>query len=82
MIAGHLARQKCEVDRAFRELLGHPRTIPSGTESLCSPEAPELRDYPAPPVPGKGYALCNGHLRDLFDELAHEPRPVAPSAIG
>jgi len=81
MAAPRPPRPVCEVDRAFRELLGHPRSDTREAASLCSPEPPVVRDYPATPVPGAAYVLCNGHLRDLFDELSHAPPPaVAPAS--
>jgi hypothetical protein len=63
------SRAVCDVDRAYRELVGHPRAGTVEGANVCSPEPPEPRDYPASPAAGAKYTLCNGHLRDLFDEL-------------
>ena len=63
-------RPVCEVDRAYRDLIGRPRSDTLGGGNPCSPEVPEAREYPAPRPAGKNYILCNGHLRDLFDEQA------------
>lgn len=79
MTPGRPNRPVCEVDRAFLELLGRPRSDTPEASSLCSTETPEPREYPASPIPGRPYVLCNGHLRDLFDELARAQRP-APTA--
>ena len=75
MDAGGPTRPVCEVDRAFRELLGRPQSSTPEAASVCSPEPPELRVYPAARTPASNYVLCNGHLRDLFDELAQRPLP-------
>jgi hypothetical protein len=76
MVAGGPRRPVCEVDRAYRELLGRVRAGTKDAESRCSPEPPVARDYPASRPPGGEYVLCNGHLRDLFDELALPPQPT------
>lgn len=70
MTAGRPNRPMCEVDRAFLELLARPRSDTAEASSRCSAEPPEPREYPASPFPGRVYVLCNGHLRDLFEELA------------
>ena len=74
-------RQPCDVVRAFHELLGRPWPGPRGDAAGCSPDSPELRDFPAPKRSGENYALCNGHLRDLFDAIAAPPNTPAP-AVG
>jgi hypothetical protein len=71
-------RAVCEVDRAFWELFGHARAGTTGGSGVCSPEAPEPRDFPAPPAGGTKYTLCNGHLRDVFEEQAHIRTPAVP----
>jgi hypothetical protein len=71
-------RPTCEVDRAYRELLGRPRSATAEADHPCSPEPPEARDYPAPAPGGKNLVLCNGHLRDLFEEQARA-RPAIPA---
>ena len=76
--SGRPAKPVCEVDRAYRELLGRDRADTAGASSTCSPETPEARDYPSPRAGEPNYFLCNGHLRDLFDELGHAaPHHVA-----
>jgi hypothetical protein len=70
-------RPKCEADRAYRELIGHPPNETVGGSTLCSPEPPEPRDYPPPPAGSPKFVLCNGHLRDLFAELARLPSAPA-----
>ncbi|MFY9716985.1 MAG: hypothetical protein WAK40_03505 [Thermoplasmata archaeon] len=70
MIPTRAARPVCEVDRAYRELIGRPPAETTGGSNACSPEAPEPRSFPAAPAGEKEYILCNGHLRDLFDEQA------------
>ncbi len=79
MAVGRPNRPGCEIDRAFLELLGRPRSDTPEASSLCSVEPPEPREYPASPIPGRAYVLCNGHLRDLFDELARA-HPLPPAA--
>jgi hypothetical protein len=76
MSGARAPRPVCDADRAYRDLLGHPRTEIAGSISVCSPEIPEVRDYPAPVRGGARFVLCNGHLRDLFDELARSRGPV------
>ncbi|MCI4369885.1 MAG: hypothetical protein L3J81_00985 [Thermoplasmata archaeon] len=78
----HRPRPVCEVERAYRELVGHGRAGTRDGTSACSPEIPEERSFPAPPDHGTPYTLCNGHLRDLFDEqaLARTPAPPPPGA--
>lgn len=63
-------RPVCEVDRAYLDLIPRPRSETVGAASLCSPEVPELREYPAAPAGARNYVLCNGHLTDLLDEQA------------
>jgi hypothetical protein len=75
MVAGQPTRPLCEVDRAFHELLGRHLSATTETRPLCSPETPAAREYPPARSPGASYVLCNGHLRDLFDELAVAPIP-------
>ena len=73
--------RQCEIDRAFRELIGRPWLPAPGAGSDCSPDPPESRDYPLSPHNGAKFALCNGHLRDLFEALGHLPRaPATPPA--
>jgi hypothetical protein len=76
-------RRACEIDRAFRELLGRPWIGRGDPTSGCSPEPPEVRSFPAPLPAGDGYALCNGHLRDLFEALegARRGSPSAPGTV-
>ncbi len=78
MAAPRPPRPVCEVDRAFLELVGRPRSETSAASSVCSPEPPELRPFPVPRVGAREYILCNGHITDLFDELARAkgPRPT------
>jgi len=76
MSANRAPRPVCEIDRAYRELIGRPRSESTGTSNPCSPEPPEVRDYPASLLQGRNYFLCNGHLRDLFDELGRTPAPT------
>ncbi|HTP54965.1 MAG TPA: hypothetical protein VML94_08440 [Thermoplasmata archaeon] len=70
MLPSRAARPVCEVDRAYRELIGRSPAETSGGSNPCSPEAPEPRSFPAARAGEKQYVLCNGHLRDLFDEQA------------
>lgn len=69
-------RPSCEFERAYRDLV--PLSPTPQPESACSPEVPELREYPLPPNGGRRYALCNGHLTDLFDarDRAASPRKI------
>jgi|GEM_PF-6978223 len=72
----------CEFTRAVGELLGP--VVGAPPRSACSPEPPEVRDYP-PPRPGSPrYQLCNGHLRDLYEALERSreavPTGSSPSA--
>jgi hypothetical protein len=73
-------RPVCEVDRAYRDLVGHPPAETIGGSNACSPEPPEPRDFPAAPAGEKSYVLCNGHLRDLFAEQARA-RPLSSSGV-
>ncbi|MCI4339908.1 MAG: hypothetical protein L3J73_01380 [Thermoplasmata archaeon] len=77
MMPARAARPACEAERAYRDLIGRPSSDTRGGANACSPEVPEARDFPAPPPGGSKYILCNGHLRDLFDEQAR----AAPSAV-
>jgi len=73
------ARPVCEAPRAYRELLHRPAADAAGPTTECSPEPPEVRDYPAPKGDGARFVLCNGHLRDLFAEQDRErARPPLP----
>lgn len=63
--AARVPRPVCEYDRAYRELIG--KAVAPLPLTACSPETPEVREYPPPPSGGRQYALCNGHLSDLFD---------------
>jgi hypothetical protein len=65
----------CEVARAFGDLVGRPWNEPGGGPNACSPDTPESRDFPANPTGGAKYALCNAHLRDLFEAMG--PRTLA-----
>ncbi|MGB6501181.1 MAG: hypothetical protein WBG19_07270 [Thermoplasmata archaeon] len=71
-------RPVCEVQRAYRDLIGRAPAETHGGANPCSPEAPELRSFPVAPTGGAEYTLCNGHLRDLFDELSRLPSHSAP----
>lgn len=66
----------CEFHRAYLDLASSPGA-PEAT-SRCSPESPEPRDFPAPPVGTRPYVLCNGHLRDLYDALDRVRQTAAP----
>ena len=80
MSGARAPRPVCEADRAYRALLGRPLSDMPGPASICSPETPEARDYPAP-APGQArFVLCNGHLRDLFDEQARARSPAVGHA--
>jgi hypothetical protein len=82
MMPARSARPACEVDRAYRDLIGRSPVETKGGSNACSPEAAEPRSFPAPPTGGKSYALCNGHLRDLFDELARLPaKPPSVASV-
>jgi hypothetical protein len=74
-----IVRLPCDVDRAIRELTGHPRATDAPGTHECSPEPPELRSYPVPPAGGVAYTLCNGHLRDVFEAVAPPRHPTAPA---
>jgi hypothetical protein len=74
------ARRDCEIDRAFRELIGRPWVEAAGSGFGCSPDSPEARDFPVSPGGGPKYGLCNGHLRDIFEALGHRPTTLAPPA--
>ncbi len=80
MIPVRAARPVCEVDRANRELIGRAPADTVGGSNACSPEAPEPREFPAPRVGTKNFVLCNGHLRDLFDEQARLRARPTPGA--
>lgn len=73
MPASRAPRPACDYERAYRELVGGSPVPPARP---CSPEVPEPRAYPAPPAGSTGYALCNGHLSDLFDARERAARPV------
>ena len=82
MGASRNLRPACEFDRAYHELIGASRPEAGGAASPCSPETPEVRDYPAPRTGAAPYVLCNGHLRDLFDAQSRlapaVPAPALP----
>ena len=73
MNANRPPRPSCEFERAYRDLV--PLSAPPRPEAACSPETPELREYPLPPEGGRRYSLCNGHLSDLFDARDRSTRP-------
>ena len=79
MSATRTPRPVCEVERAYRELVGRASAETPAGAHPCSPEPAEVREYPLSPSGGPRYVLCNGHLRDLFDEIARLPRPAAPA---
>jgi hypothetical protein len=75
-------RLSCEVARAFQELFGRPWPGTESGAAGCSPDVPERRDFPAPTRSGENYALCNGHLRDVFEAIAlNAPAAPAPAAL-
>ena len=74
-----LVRRTCDFDRALADLGTPSEDIPKFARQACSPEEPEIHDYPGPPPGGSPYALCNGHIRDLFQLLA-DRRTVVPPA--
>ncbi len=82
MIPTRAARPICEADRAYRDLIGHLSSETRGGVTICSPEPPEARDFPEPPAGSPKYVLCNGHLRDLFDEQARASPRVASGLHG
>jgi hypothetical protein len=69
----------CEVDRAYRDLIGRAPADTLGGANPCSPEPPVAREFPAPFPAGKNYVLCNGHLRDLFAEQARAAARPPPA---
>ena len=78
MSATRIVRPSCEFERAYRDLV--PLSATRLPDAACSPETPELRDYPLPPDGGPKYALCNGHLTDLFDAQERSARPARVAA--
>ena len=70
----------CEVERAFRELIGKPWPGLAAGAAGCSPEPPETRTFPSPLSPGQFYSLCNGHLRDLLDAIGRAKAHLAAPA--
>ena len=66
MSAGRAGRPSCEYDRAYKELVSTLEPLAQRSPTPCSPEVPEVRDYPPPPAGRPSYVLCNGHLSDLF----------------
>lgn len=73
----------CEVARAFQELLGRSWPGPGDVVAGCSPEPPEIRDFPIPKRPGGNYVLCNGHLRDVLDAIGRaRSRPSTHGTTG
>ena len=69
-------RVSCEYDRAYRELIGTAAS--PGSRNTCSEEAPESRAFPSQDDAARSYALCNGHLRDLYGAL-DRARPASRS---
>ena len=57
----------CEFARAHLELIGSVGG--PETHGACSHEPPEVRSFPASSAGSRSYALCNGHLRDIYTAL-------------
>ena len=65
---GRRNHHACEFERAYAELVQPHERGARSPIGLCSDAGAEERSFPPSPS-GKPYFLCNGHLRDLFDEL-------------
>lgn len=71
----------CEYDRACRELIPGSSAAAGRPQAPCSPEPPELRDYPPAPAGSPPFRLCNGHLSDLFDAQERASHHAATAAL-